>query len=205
MEIQNDERIKYFVVTRGVYYCSRMISAQKNRIFRHSEYEKIKKVYSIWICPYSKNGMNTITTYDIRENKIYGSSQVPKEAYDKLETVVITLNKEGLKSENDLIRYLSLLTSREMPIEERKEHLEKEYRLQMTEELKGDVGEMCNYSDAIYNQGISQGISRARYDDIVSLMKNTDWDSARAMNVLNIPENERTQYAERIKAEQKKN
>ena len=32
------------------------------------------------------------------------SSNTPREDYDKLETVVITLNEDGLQSENELIR-----------------------------------------------------------------------------------------------------
>ena len=34
-------------------------------------------VYSIWFCPYASNRENTVTTYDIRENKVFGSSDTP--------------------------------------------------------------------------------------------------------------------------------
>ena len=33
--------------------------------------------------------------------------------------------------------------------------------LQMTEDVREDVGKMCNYSEAIWMQGIEKGISRA--------------------------------------------
>ena len=33
LEIQNDEGLRYRVVTRGLYYCSRMISAQYGTVF----------------------------------------------------------------------------------------------------------------------------------------------------------------------------
>ena len=89
------------------------------------------------------------------------SSNTPREDYDKLETVVITLNKDGLQSENELIRYLSLLLNKEMPVEQREKELEKDYHLQMTEDVSEDVGKMCNYSEAIWMQGIEKGISRA--------------------------------------------
>ena len=160
VEIQNDQTLKYSVATRGIYYCSRMISAQKNRTFAGSDYQKIQKVYSIWICPYARNGENTVTTYDIRENKVFGSSDTRREDYDKLETVVITLNEDGLQSENELIRYLSLLLNKEMPVEQREKELEKDYHLQMTEDVRKDVGKMCNYSEAIWMQGIEKGIAQ---------------------------------------------
>ena len=89
------------------------------------------------------------------------SSNTPREDYDKLETVVITLNEDGLQSENELIRYLSLLLNKEMPVEQREKELEKDYHLQMTEDVSEDVGKMCNYSEAIWMQGIEKGISRA--------------------------------------------
>jgi hypothetical protein len=119
-----------------------------------------EKVYSIWICPYARNGENTVTTYEIRENKVFGSSNTPREDYDKLETVVITLNEDGLQSENELIRYLSLLLNKEMPVEQREKELERDYHLQMTEDVRKDVGKMCNYSEAIWMQGIEKGIAQ---------------------------------------------
>ena len=158
VEIQNDQNLRYSVVTRGLYYCSRMISAQKNRTFTGSDYQKIQKVYSIWICPYARNDKNTVTTYDIRENSVFGTADIPRKDYDKLETVVITMNAEGLQSENDLIRYLSLLLNKEMPVEQREKELENEYHLQMTEELRKDVGGLCNYSDAMLMLGRKEGI-----------------------------------------------
>ena len=158
VEIQNDQKLSYFVETRGIYYCARMISAQKNRTFKKSEYEKIRKVYSIWICPYARNEKNTVTAYTVAAKDIYGGAQVPKEAYDKMEMLVITLNAEGLKSENELIKYLSLLLNHEAPVEEREKILETEYHLQMTEEIKEEVGNVCNYSGALLQRGINQGI-----------------------------------------------
>ena len=157
LEIQNDEKLKYYVVTRGLYYCARMLSAQKNRIFKRSEYQKIQKVYSIWICPYAKNGRNTVASYNVQEFTHFGEVDVPKEEYDKLETLVITLNEDACKSENKLIRFLSLLLSHEMPLEERMKALQDEYHIQMNDSLKEDSDKMCNYSDAILKMGLDKG------------------------------------------------
>ena len=127
VEIQNDNSLSYNTVTRGIFYCGRMLSAQKNSIFKKSEYEKLQKVYSIWICPYSKTGINSISAYDIRKTILVGDPQIDKSAYDKLETVIITLNKEGIQSQDTLIRYLSLLLNREMDVEERQKLIQDEY------------------------------------------------------------------------------
>lgn len=50
IEAQNDFYPGYPLIKRGIYYCSRMISAQYGTEFTKSHYEDIKKVYSIWIC-----------------------------------------------------------------------------------------------------------------------------------------------------------
>ena len=152
-----------------------MISAQKNRTFKGSDYQKIQKVYSIWICPYARNDRNTVTTYDIRQNKVFGETDTQKEDYDKLETIVITMNADGFQSENDLIRYLSLLLNKEMPLEQRRKRLESDYHLQMTEELRKDVGGMCNYSDAMLmlgrKEGRAEGRAEGEFATLVSLVR----------------------------------
>ena len=103
------------------------------------------------------------------------SSNTPREDYDKLETVVITLNEDGLQSENELIRYLSLLLNNEMPVEQREKELEKDYHLQMTEDVREDVGKMCNYSEAIWMQGIEKGMAQGKdigaYETILDLVR----------------------------------
>ena len=50
VEAQNDFYPGYPLIKRGIYYCCRMISSQYGREFTGPHYEKIKKVYSIWIC-----------------------------------------------------------------------------------------------------------------------------------------------------------
>ena len=47
-----------------------------------------------------------------------------------------------------------------MPVEQREKELEKDYHLQMTEDVREDVGKMCNYSEAIWMQGIEKGITQ---------------------------------------------
>lgn len=51
LEIQLDDTPGYPIVKRGFYYCGRMISEQYGTVFVDEHYEKIEKVYSIWICP----------------------------------------------------------------------------------------------------------------------------------------------------------
>ena len=76
VEAQNDFYPGYPLVTRSVYYCCRMVSAQYNTEFTNSHYEEVKKVYSVFICinppGYRKN---TINRYSITEENLVGDIQ----------------------------------------------------------------------------------------------------------------------------------
>ena len=50
IEAQNDFYPGYPILKRGIYYCGRMLSSQYGVEFTDTHYEKLKKVYSIWIC-----------------------------------------------------------------------------------------------------------------------------------------------------------
>ena len=56
------------IVKRNLYYCCRLVSSQYGTEFTNSHYEKIKKVYSIFICMnHSNYRKNTINQYSIQE------------------------------------------------------------------------------------------------------------------------------------------
>lgn len=50
IEAQKAEPIAYKIINRSVFYVSRLISSQKERDFVKSNYDDIKRVFSIWIC-----------------------------------------------------------------------------------------------------------------------------------------------------------
>ena len=74
----------YPLTKRAIYYCSRMISAQHGPIFKKSEYGKIRKVYSIWVCTKpSDEFQNTLTRYSIRPEPLIGNAAEKSENYDE--------------------------------------------------------------------------------------------------------------------------
>ena len=92
IEAQNDFYPGYPIIKRAIYYCSRMVSSQYGREFTNSHYEKIKKVYSVWICtkpPACRQ--NTINRYTIREENIVGDASEKKENYDLMPAIIICL------------------------------------------------------------------------------------------------------------------
>ena len=149
LEAQNKFNPGYPLVKRGVYYDARMISAQHGVEFTDSDYSKIKKVYSIWICinP-NQNYQNSINRYSITESQIFGHLKFPKKDYDIMETIMVCLHTNGDKGKcgHELIDMLSLLFDKTKTSKDKQEELEKDYHIKMTIEFNEEVDRMCNIS-----------------------------------------------------------
>lgn len=114
VEAQNDFYPGYPLIKRGIYYCSRMISAQYGTEFTESHYEDIKKVYSIWICMNPpKNRENSITQYYITEENLAGSVKEQKADYDLMAAVMICLGNPKDDNDTGVLKLLSVLLSAE--------------------------------------------------------------------------------------------
>lgn len=211
VEAQNAFKPSYPILKRAVYYCSRMISAQKGLEFINSEYNKIKKVYSIWICPNPpKTHRSTITRYKISEENVIGNVKENKQNYDLLSIILICLG-ESKKNNDTVLGLLETLLSSTLKTESRIEILEKEYKMKMSKDYEGEVAEMCNLSDGVYDKGMrqgmeqgmrrgmEQGVETSELKAILSLMKTTKATAEEAMDLLMISEDKRAKYAEKLK------
>lgn len=173
IEAQNDYTPGYPLVKRGIYYCARMLSAQYGTEFTDGHYEKIKKVYSIWICSAPpKDRANTITQYSVQENFIVGNSSEVTENYDLLSVIMINLSKEIDKSPDKLLSLLNILISSDIDDKEKIELMSSNYGITMTKELEGDVSLMCNLSKGILNEGIEKGIEKGKILGAVEAYRN---------------------------------
>lgn len=161
IEIQRKYHLKYHLVTRGVFYCARMLSEQADTEFEDDNYQDIKKVYSIWICTdVPEKIANTISEYKITKEDVYGEVK-EKEYYDLLTVVMIRLSgKENAEKGNELIKMLTTLFSHTLDAEEKKKKLDKEFGMRMTQELKGEIKHMCNLSQGVKEYGIQQGLQQ---------------------------------------------
>ncbi len=158
IEAQNDFYPGYPLIKRGIYYCSRMISAQYGTEFANSHYENIKKVYSIWICMNPpKSRENSITRYYIAEENLVGSVKERKADYDLMAAVMICLGKEG-DSGTDLLKLLNVLLSTETGSQDKCQILEEDFHIRMTLALESEVSLMCNLSKGVEEKGIRKGI-----------------------------------------------
>ena len=158
IEAQNNYYPGYDLVTRGIFYGSRMISSQLDKEFTTDNYNDIKKVYSIWICVDTpKYAHHTITEYKIVPEKLWGDFS-GKARYDLLSVIMICLGDSN-SDRNELIEILNTVLSEKLNVEE-KENILTEYGIQLRTDNDGGVNLMCNLSDRIEQIGIQKGIER---------------------------------------------
>ena len=157
-EAQNRFKPKYPLTKRAVYYGSRLISAQNGTVFTKSDYQKLRKVYSIWICVNpAKKFRNTITRYSLKPETIIGNAVEAPENYDLINIVMVCLGKMEEWNDNNLIKFLGVLFQNELSAREKKDILERDFNIPMTETFESEVDDMCNLSQGVAEEAMQQG------------------------------------------------
>lgn len=148
LEAQKDEPTSYYILNRAIFYVSRLISSQKERDFVKTNYNDIKRVFSIWVCMnMDENSMNYV---HLTDDKLLGSYQW-KGGLDLLNIVLIGI-ANGVSEHDDkyeLHRLLSTLLSMELSVDEKLGIMEKEYSISVDDRIREDVSAMCNLSQGI--------------------------------------------------------
>lgn len=202
VEAQNDFYPGYPLIRRGIYYCSRMISAQYGTEFAKSQYDKIKKVYSVWICMNPpKNRENTITRYHMTEENLIGNVHERPENYDLLTTVMVCLGDSEKKNKNGLLELLNVLLSEKVGDAEKQQILEEQFKIEMTEKFREEVSTMCNLSKGVADKATEKATKNSELKSIRKMMEKLNMTSEEAMNVLDISESDRKLYREQLKEE----
>lgn len=156
IEMQKDNPTKYKILNRAVFYVSRLISSQKERDFEKTNYDDIKRVFSIWICM----GMDedSLDYVHLTNDRLLGD-HVWEGKMDLLNIVLIGMSKElsAQEGHHELHRLLGALLSAKLPVEEKLDILEMEYEIPMEEEEKEEVRVMCNLGEGIREKAEARG------------------------------------------------
>ena len=147
-------KLKYHIENRMTYYISRMISSQKNVEFINSSYDDLKPVYSIWICPDpAKKRRNGIFRYHTVQDAVLGKAYESPDSYDLMEVVIVNLGDADRKSDLEILDLLNTLFSLSISSETKKNRLQKDFGIAMTEEFESEVQDMCNLGKSINRSG----------------------------------------------------
>ena len=167
VEAQKDFHPGYAVPSRGVFYAARMISAQKGTEFSGSDYDGIRKVYSIWICMNAPDYIgNAVSEYSLVKTDHIPGILDQKSAYDKISVVQICLNPKSEKR-NRLTEMLNVLLSAKMKADEKIKILEEDFRIPMEREMGKELNQMCNLSDYVEEIGIKTGIEELLTEQVM--------------------------------------
>ncbi len=152
LEAQKDNPTSYYLLNRAVFYVSRLISSQKERDFIKTNYNDIKRVFSIWVC--MNMDENSMDYVHLTDDKLLGSYPW-KGGLDLLNIVLIGIANELPEHDDkyELHRLLSTLLSMELSVDEKLGIMEKEYSIPLDDRIREDVNEMCNLSQGIREKG----------------------------------------------------
>lgn len=163
IEAQGKYYLKYPIEKRGLYYCSRMISSQYGTEFKRSEYGKLKKVYSIWICNNSpKYKRNTITSYHMTKDMLVGYIRKEKESYDLMHVIRICLGEPEKAEKGSLLRLLDTLFSVEISADDKKRLLVDEFHIELEDSLERKVEDVCTFSEGVEYRAKKRGTREGR-------------------------------------------
>ena len=170
VESQNQWNPGYSLTKRAAYYAARMLSRQKGTVFTGSDYGKLQKVYTIWIClEPPKKKQDTITVFSMEPEHLVGNAEYGKMNYD-MATVIMVCLRDTERKEKDILRLLGILLSPEIQPEHKKRVLEEDYGIPMTVEMEKEAENMCDYGRGLARkyaekgmaEGMAKGIEKGR-------------------------------------------
>ena len=170
-------KLGYHLENRIVFYLARMISAQKQTEFFHSDFDNLKKVRSIWICMDSEETEDSIEEIGFDRKTVFGNKRSSYHT-DLMKGIIVNIRSEGdsssgiavKKSQNVLIAMLEELVSRK-DASEKKRILADEYGMTMTVELERRIQIMCNWSESIREQARMEGRMEGRIEAIEGMLR----------------------------------
>ncbi len=148
VETQKDEPSGYHILNRAVFYVSRLVSSQKERDFVKTNYNDIRRVFSIWVCM----GMDesSMAYVHLAKDDLLGFYPW-KGGLDLLNIVLIGISNELPEHDEkyEMHRLLSTLLSAELTVDEKLGIIKTEYSIPVDEKLRKDMSAMCNLSQGI--------------------------------------------------------
>ena len=141
----------YPILKRAVYYVARDLSSQLSMITQTTDYSKLEKCYSIWICAEDvpKKLQNTLTEYSFSKKDIIGVAEEPEEDYDLLTVIMIRTGKET--EENGIFEYLNGIFDGDI------NRIQKYSHIKWSEPFQKEASKMTGFGDRIYEKGMRTG------------------------------------------------
>ena len=163
IEPQKSYRPGYPVEKRGIYYLARSLSSQLSLVTETTDYGKLEKCYSIWICrdDIPKEARYSISFYEVFNTKNIGINTAEKETYDLMTLIIIKLGDREYNGEEgdegfNLLHFLNavMYPHKEDFIETISDYID----FSENEELWKEAPHMTGLGLSIYEEGIEEGL-----------------------------------------------
>ena len=140
------------------------------------------------------------------ESNLVGDVHAKPEDYDLLSLVMLCLGSEDSQNYNGVIKLLSVLLSANTTPAEKKQILQDEFNIPMTQTMDKEVSLLCNLSEGVWKEGWEKGMAKGEAHgmekgilaSIQNLMRNTGWPIEKALSVLEVPKDEWKQYSDKL-------
>jgi hypothetical protein len=173
---KNSSSLPYRIVTRGIYYACNMLSSEYGTYFSNSHYEKLEKVYSIWISmsPNEKE-KGSIIRYRMSEENLTNDFREEKENYDKLEVVLFNLgqiddNSHISYNEQKIMKSLTEIFSGHSNKKDSIALMEQEYRTEFPESMKEEMVNVCNWNEVFEERGMIKGAEQTKIENALRMI-----------------------------------
>lgn len=176
-EVQNDyepSNPKYPITKRAIYYAARELSGQLNIVTKNTNYDRLEKVYSIWICneKVPEELKNSITRYHIEKEDIMGKCNENDAFHDLMEVVIVRRGTEIL--ENTLFEYLQGVFTTNFDI------INKYVDVEHNNEVKEALKTICGLGESLENRGFEKGKEKGKLIQLMELVDSGDLSIERA-------------------------
>lgn len=181
--------LDYKLMKRAVYYAARLISSQKEKEFTNDDYNKLKKIYSIWVCMNVQNyRADSIQEYRLTENVLHGKFKDEFANYDLIDIIILNLGKKT--TTHKLLNLLHLIFMDLKTSSEKEKILREDYDLKITRDMGEEVSKMGGLMEPLLEIAAEQAAAESKketlLDTVRSAIKNWNLTPEDAMNGLDI-------------------
>ena len=128
---QKTTKVHYPVTKRAIYYAARLISSQKEKIFKGDQYGQLRKVYAIWVVmDTSPKRADSIQRFEFSQKVLHGTWRDKRKNFDLMTIILLNLG-DGEMSDN-LLKLLHLIFLDMLKSEQKELILKKEYGITLT-------------------------------------------------------------------------
>ena len=208
VEIQNIFNPGYSILKRAGFYNAEMIHDQKGTEFINSNYDDIKKVYSIWLCLHpTKRFENGVARIRSKEHIDHGNIWFSEKESELSNSIMVCFGKEDMLT-HPIMHAIYCILSEEISMEAKQEMVFKDLGIKIPDDLLGEVSKMCDFEVYLLNKGETIGIAKGKEQGLAEgkvqkeilfiqkLLDTTDWDFNQILDFVEVDDNRRSYYRE---------